>query len=257
MGDRGRVAGDYDVHLLTLAHVPVRIEGSWPGSIVMTSGWNRATARPWNDTVVDPMVRLDRGGADFLSSVVAKFREMGLRDVFSPALYPGSTRIWERAGFTEHVSLVVMERSLSGAVQKVDNVSFTEEPPWEEIHELDTRAFDGFWGMSQLGLRDAFSTNSSSAVAIIRVSGELSGYSLLGSQWGVAYLHRIAVHPDLTGRGHGRNLLWASIGWGRNLGARSMLLNVRRENEMARALYKRVGFADTRADLQVLRNTVQ
>jgi ribosomal-protein-alanine N-acetyltransferase len=200
------------------------------------------------------MVRLERGGADFLVQVVGAFAEIGEMMVLSPALYPGSTRVWARAGFEEYLSLLVMERALVGAIEPVKGVIVTQEPSWEEIHRLDEMAFEGFWGMSRTGLEEAFATSRASAVLSVREQDRLAGYALLGTQWGVTYLHRIAVHPDLTGRGHGKRLLQASMGWGRGAGGRTMLLNVRHENVVAQNLYRRLGFVDADTDLHVLRH---
>ncbi len=232
----------------------IRVDGAWPGQVTIAAGWFRARARPWNDQVRAPLVRLDRGGAEFLTAVTQRLLALGANESYSPALYPGSTRIWRRSGYEPYVQLQVLERSLNGVKPRLPPLVHVEEnPDWGTILDIDRAAFDGFWGMSDLGLREAHETNKSTALLTAEWDEAVSGYAIVGSQWGVAYLHRIAVHPNLSGHGLGAWLMEAAMTWGRHTGARSIILNVRSENARARRLYERVGFTPTGTDLQVLR----
>jgi ribosomal-protein-alanine N-acetyltransferase len=235
----------------------IRVEGTWPGAIELTTGWFRAHARPWNDSVLDPMLRLERGGAEFLTTATRRLIDIADGPVYSPALYPGSTRAWRRAGFEQFASLLVMERPLgAGRVGGGDErVTAVRHPDWGPILDVDRGAFEGFWGMSGLGLEEAYQTNRSTVLLTVNdESGAVAGYAIVGSQWGTVYLHRIAVHPSVWGAGLGSALLAASINWGNRTGARSMVLNVRPENERARLLYERYGFTAPGSALEVLRH---
>jgi ribosomal-protein-alanine N-acetyltransferase len=222
----------------------------------MSTGWFRARVRPWNDTISDPMVRLERGGSDFLQAVTSHLYELGAGTVYSPALYPGSTSVWQRAGFDEYVSLEIMERPLGGPGNTSDTqgVGIQAQPDWEEILDIDRLAFEGFWGMSSLGLREAHRTNRMTAVLVAGDGDRLSGYAIVGAQWATIYLHRIAVRPEQSGRGLGAALLASAIDWGSTAGGKAMVLNVRPENQRAKRLYERMGFASTTVALQVLRH---
>jgi [ribosomal protein S18]-alanine N-acetyltransferase len=257
MQPRCRMAGNYNVHLLTLAQMtaPLHVEGTWPGSISMRTGWYRARARPWNESVADPMVRLERGGPDFLDAVTSHLFGLGAGAVYSPALYPSSTLVWRRSGYETHVTLDIMERPIGDpvAATNAELVHVQSLPDWEEILRIDRLAFDGFWGMSRLGLREAHRTNRSTAVLVVENGSRLSGYALVGVQWATVYLHRIAVSPEESGRGLGAALLAQSINWGRQAGGRGMILNVRPENLRAKRLYERMGFTSTGTALEVLR----
>lgn len=202
------------------------------------------------------MVRLDRGGADFLRSVSTHFAEAGVGSVYSPALYPSATGVWRRSGFQTHAELAVMERSLNRAPpdKPIHEVSSPTQPHWESVSRLDEAAFDGFWRMSRLALEEAYQTARTSALLETFVDGRLAGYAIVGNQWGVSYLHRIAVHPDHVGQGRGASLLTAAAGWGRAHGARVMVLNVREVNKRAQTLYQRLGFSHTGTRLSVLRH---
>lgn len=250
------MAGNYHLHLHTLPQVTplLRVQGSLPGPVKITAGWFRARVRPWNDTITDPMLRIDRGGAEFLRSVSNELLDMGADAIYSPALYPDSTGIWSRSGFQPHADLAVMERSLltPGRRSSVE-VLETDHPDWRAVLDVDRMAFAGFWGMSALGLREAFDASRTSSLLETRIDTELVGYALVGSHWAVSYLHRIAVHPDHRGEGLGSALVGAAISWARAHGGRSMVLNVRKENRRAQTLYERSGFTNTGTMLTILR----
>lgn len=253
-----RVDRNYDLHVLTLAQMAtlLRLEGSWPDPITLNSGWLRARARPWNESITDPMVRLERGGTEFLIAVTQRLYDLGVDSVYSPALYPGSTRVWKRAGFGDHAVLEVMERSLGIRPPEPNHgdVGVETDPDWEEVLELDRLAFSGFWGMSRPGLEEAHDTNKSTVLLTTRTARRLSGYCIVGAQWGTVYLHRIAVRPGEAGQGLGAGLVTAAIDWGASTGSQSIVLNVRPENTRAKRLYDRLGFASTRTALEVLRH---
>lgn len=202
------------------------------------------------------MLRLERGGSDFLDEVSARLHELA-PTVYSPALYPGSTRVWRRGGYRLHAELEVMERPLTPSAHTGHaDVPVTEgaNGDWEGVLDVDRAAFDGFWGMSRLGLEEAYGTNRANVLLVTPDTTGIAGYALVGAQWGVAYLHRIAVHPDRAGRGVGSALLEASMAWGRRHGGRSMVLNVRSDNPAARRLYEKHGFSGAGTHLQVLRH---
>lgn len=202
------------------------------------------------------MLRLERGGADFLRMITSHLHGLGAEAVYSPALYPSSTDVWRRAGFDGYVSLEIMERPLVDIPAPVDGglVAIEPRPDWEQILNVDRLAFEGFWGMSRLGLREAHTTNRTSAVLVASVDDHMSGYAIIGTQWATVYLHRIAVSPEVAGRGLGTALLASAMDWGARSGGRSMVLNVRGGNTRAMRLYERLGFVRTPTALEVLRH---
>ncbi|MFB0515225.1 MAG: ribosomal protein S18-alanine N-acetyltransferase [Candidatus Neomarinimicrobiota bacterium] len=56
------------------------------------------------------------------------------------------------------------------------------------------------------------------------------------------HLHNIAVHPDFRGRGIGRGLIEAVESFCRKSDFKRILLEVRKDNEIARHLYQSMGF---------------
>lgn len=229
----------------------LRIDGEWPAPVILSKGWARAYARLWNSETVDAFVRLERGSAEFLGKVSKWLTEQGADSVFSPALYESATRVWTKAGFRRADRLAIMERSLSAPI--TDPVRFVTEadPVWDQIEAIDRASFQGFWRMSLDGLQEALGSTRQSV--LLTIGEPAVGYIIIGSQWGVAYLQRIAVHPDHSGDGLGSDLVRAGALWARKTSARTMILNVRDENEAARSLYSKEGFGSTTTTLQLLR----
>ncbi|MGH8945658.1 MAG: GNAT family N-acetyltransferase [Acidimicrobiia bacterium] len=230
----------------------LNINGVWPSSITISSGWSRASARPWCDDPNISLIRLIRGGPRFLSEATSHLMGLGSETVLSPPLYRSATSIWRKSGFEERYRLEIMERALALPVaDPATPVIGTADPPWPEIVELDHRAFEGIWRMSEAGLKEAL---DATGAATILLAGDkaIEGYALVGTQWGVSYLHRIAVAPSSQGRGVGAGLVRAAIGWARSTLSRVMVLNVRPANEEARRLYQREGFTDTGRHLHLL-----
>jgi ribosomal protein S18 acetylase RimI-like enzyme len=61
---------------------------------------------------------------------------------------------------------------------------------------------------------------------------------------GYVGLYDIVVAPELRGIGLGRRLVTSLMAWGRDEGAHTVYLQVREDNEVARALYRQLGFAE-------------
>lgn len=231
-----------------------RVEGAWPSPISLSRGWGRATARPWNDEAPDAFLRLERGRAQFLESASETVAALSGSGVYSPALFPSATGIWTRAGYEEAGQLEVMERQLgSGVADPEHPIRPKPEPDWQRILEIDRAAFAGFWRMSIHGLTEALASTDPSAVLVTEDEGRLLGYAIVGSQWGIGYLQRVAVEPESTGRGLGRDLVRAALRWAQGTNARTLVLNVRPENERAKRLYVREGLARTGTNLRILR----
>lgn len=77
---------------------------------------------------------------------------------------------------------------------------------------------------------------------VMELEGCIIGYGILTAAAGEAHLLNLSIDAPWQGRGHGRALLMHHIDLARGLGARLLLLEVRPSNQVARALYRDVGF---------------
>lgn len=232
----------------------LHIDGRWPSPIVIRRTWARAGARPWNDVIPNPYIRLERGGFSFLRDAAVLLADMTGADVLSPALYRSAARIWLKAGFTGHTELAIMERSLStGRVNPGIPVDLNPEPDMGALARVDARCFQGFWRMDIHGLVEAFeATPTSTSLAVTDDRGALVGYALVGIQAATAFLQRIAVIPEMRSRGLGTALLQQALRWAGQRSAQVMVLNVQHRNDAAKGLYQKAGFTSTGKVLQVL-----
>jgi ribosomal protein S18 acetylase RimI-like enzyme len=248
------MGGNYQLHLHTLPQVPsaLQIEGEWPESVTLRRGWARGNARPWNPLVNAGALRLVRGNSSFLAEATAWVAGAAGGSVLSPALYPSAARIWERSGYSELLGLKVMEKAVAAPAPTPDWITTSTEPDLAELEKVDRSAFDRFWHMGRAGLSEAFGATPKSMLVEARTGGCLLGYAMLGNQAGVCFVQRIAVDPDHRNNGIGGLLMDRSEAWAAQVGAGTMILNVRPDNEEARRLYRRKGFRDTGTNLHVL-----
>lgn len=231
----------------------LQIEGTWPGRVTIRRGWARAHARPWNEETAGATVRLERGSAAFLKDVSSWAAGVSGGHVYSPALYPTTTRVWGRASYRPFMRLDIMERMLRRIPDRSPRVALTVDPDIEKIAEIDRMAFDQFWHMSRDGLEEALTATTNSVVFETYQDHQLAGYAIVGAQMGTAYLQRIAVHPEHGRRGFGSDLIAEACHWAKDAGSGVLVLNVKPDNVSARRLYLRVGFEDSSTQLRVLR----
>lgn len=232
----------------------VRARGDWPGVVQLRRGWRSAQARPWNDQSPEvAALRLERGNERFLSACVEWLTEAGVRRTLSPALAADQTAIWRRAGFHDHLELVVFERDLTDdADPPLRQVEADPEPDLDILAAIDDRAFEPTWRVGRAGLEDARSATPLSEVLVVREDRDIVGFAIVGEMASVSYLQRVAVDPAWTRRGIGRSLLRAAMDWARRRGARTMLLNTQPDNLSAANLYRDEGFMALGPKLSVL-----
>ena len=224
----------------------MHLDGTWPGSVTIRRGWSRAQARPWNDDGPAAAIRLVRGSSEFLGAASRKLLEVGSTDVYSPALYPSSTRVWDDAGFQRFRELAVMERALDQTLEEPDHpIGLVPPPDWDALAAVDRESFSGFWRMSALGLAEAM--NATPRSALFQIDGDPGpiGYAIVGAQFTTSYLQRVAVVPDRGGEGLGTALIRGCLLWARARGARTMVLNVRPDNDRAAGIYQARGLHST------------
>jgi [ribosomal protein S18]-alanine N-acetyltransferase len=115
------------------------------------------------------------------------------------------------------------------------------------VHDLDavaaveTRSYSHPW--SRGNFTDSLAAGYLAEV-LLDSAGDLVGYFI--AMPGVDELHllNITVTPDWQGQGHGQGLMAALQRHARRLGLATVWLEVREGNHRARALYRRLGYAE-------------
>ena len=230
----------------------VTMRGDWPGVVTVRSGFAKGVARPWNETVLDAHLRLDRGSVGFLKAAHTALTDAGAPAVTSPPLPVPRMPMWRDAGFGPWLELHMYGRDL---MRKPPAPDHAIEPgtaaDWEDAVDIDRRSFDEVWRLGPKEAREATSTSTFSVVR--RNGGAIAGFVIVGVGSRIGYLQRIAVDPDERGHGYGRALVRAAIRWTFERGGTSLLLNTQPDNDRAAGLYESEGFHRIANRLSVLR----
>jgi len=108
-----------------------------------------------------------------------------------------------------------------------------------EVMHIERRSFSAPWEESTFrGLL----RRPSATLLVAEVEGDVCGYSVMWFAADEGELGDIAVMPELRGTGIGRTLLREGISIAAGRGTRSLFLEVRESNDVARRLYATVGF---------------
>ena len=111
----------------------------------------------------------------------------------------------------------------------------------DAVHALECSVFPHPW--SRANFSDSIDAGYD-AWLLRDADGELAGYFLLMYALDEAHLLDVAVCGARHGTGLGRYLLDTLCARAKEMGAESVLLEVRPSNERALAVYKRFGFAE-------------
>jgi len=111
----------------------------------------------------------------------------------------------------------------------------------DEVHAMECSVFPHPW--SRANFSDSIQAGYD-AWLLRADDGELAGYFLLMYALDEAHLLDVAVAGKRQGTGLGRYLLDTLCARAREMGAESVLLEVRPSNERALAVYKRYGFEE-------------
>ena len=111
----------------------------------------------------------------------------------------------------------------------------------DAVHALECSVFPHPW--SRANFSDSIQAGYD-AWLLREENGELAGYFLLMYALDEAHLLDVAVAGRRQGTGLGRHLLDTLCARAKEMGAESVLLEVRPSNERALAVYRRYGFAE-------------
>lgn len=232
----------------------VTVRGSWPGQVTLRAGFAKGVARPWNETILDAHLRVDRGSVGFLRSAFESLTDIGAPAVTSPPLPVPRLPMWRDAGFTPWLDLHMYGRDIMRKPLPLDHpIEEGSTDDWSTAVDIDRRSFDELWRLGPLGLQEAREATSTSTFMVVRSEGTVIGFAIVGIGSRIGYLQRIAVEPDARGRGYGRALVRQAIRWTVERGGTSLLLNTQPDNDGATALYLSEGFNRIANSLSVLR----
>lgn len=186
----------------------------------------------------------------------------------SAALYPRAAARFEAAGFEVADRLVLLRADLTAAhVEAVaaghgDRSTRTlRRHQFRTAAGIDRAAFGGPWGHDATELAEICRATPIH-IARRRVSthrrlsvghgAEPVAFAIAGASSEHGYLQRLAVHPQVQRRGHGRALTTDALRWMIRRRLRDCLVNTSVDNAAALELYRSLGFTPMDELLTVL-----
>lgn len=202
--------------------------------------------------VVAPDAALTRAA---VSDCVRRARDAGYEEMLTSAVGPGEEEPFMDASFTvrERLHLLALDR-LEQPEPPALPVGRAARRDRAAVLALDDVAFDPFWRLGSLGLRDALDATPARQFRVARHTPhrEIVGYAITGYAAGQGYLQRVAVHPTARREGWGRALVTDGLLWLWRRGATRAFVNTQLENHTALALYESFGFHVLPAGLAVM-----
>ncbi|VEF49446.1 ribosomal-protein-alanine acetyltransferase [Bacillus freudenreichii] len=133
----------------------------------------------------------------------------------------------------------------------------------EDIHKLytiESRSFSSPW--PEEAFYNDIAHNRFASYVFIEMDGTQAGYCGVWIILDEAHVTNIAILPEFRGRKLGEKLLFKMMSLAKEAGAKTMTLEVRVSNHVAKSLYKKLGFqeggirrgyyTDNREDAQVM-----
>ena len=112
----------------------------------------------------------------------------------------------------------------------------------EAVHAIEEACFAIPWSRESF-LREV-TENQCARYLVMREDGECVAYAGMWFVLDEAHVTNIAVRPDRRGLGYGEKVTRAMIQLAADSGMNWMTLEVRRSNEIAQSLYRKLGFVD-------------
>jgi ribosomal-protein-alanine N-acetyltransferase len=111
------------------------------------------------------------------------------------------------------------------------------------VERLDHAAFDPPWRMDSDALRETRRRSILAAVSLHK--NRIAGYLMATPTSQGVHLTRLAVRPELQGRGIGRALIGHLVEHVRRRGAPRITVNTQSDNDRSHRLYRSLGFAES------------
>ncbi len=150
------------------------------------------------------------------------------------------------SGFAESNQVVFLEHQGRGGEPALPaGARLREYRPSDlpAVLAVDQRAFVGPWLYSRPVLAAAL--EQAASVTVLEAEGVVAGYQLSTASALGAHLARLAVDPDLQGRGYGRALVEGLLYEFGLRGFDRLSVNTQADNGASLRLYRRLGFRDT------------
>jgi ribosomal-protein-alanine N-acetyltransferase len=153
----------------------------------------------------------------------------------------------QASGFSSHQAIVMLERQRQMPMEVSLPAGYSIRAMLQydlpAVAEVDAAAFDPLWQNSLPALEHAYP--QAVLASVVETGGHVLGYQLSTRNPLGAHLARLAVRPDLQGRGLGRALVADLIQQADRHGMYHLTVNTQSDNAASLTLYQKTGFRET------------
>ena len=227
---------------------------------VIRIGREQVRTGPWRGdhriAYLAPTAQQPAPSAEFIRRCLEMLAQRGFTRVVTGALSPLEQTGFLAAGFEVEERLHLLGHDLrelptATATPLMRRARRRDRPG---VLAVDHAAFPTFWRLDSVGLDEALSATPRTRFRVTTHAGlsGLSGYAICGRAGARGYVQRLAVHPSLQGQGVGRALMVDGMEWLKRRGVQRAMVNTQVGNDVALALYERLGFRLESVGLSVL-----
>jgi ribosomal protein S18 acetylase RimI-like enzyme len=153
----------------------------------------------------------------------------------------------QASGFFSRQSIVMLEREGRMPVEEPLPAGLSVRAMFQydlpAVVEVDAAAFDLLWQNSLPALEQAYP--QAVLATVVEAEGQVLGYQISTSNPYGIHLARLAVRPEMQGRGLGRALIADLVRQAERRGVYHLTVNTQSDNAASLALYKKTGFCET------------
>lgn len=223
-----------------------RLVNAWPSfEVQVCGGWLLRFAKGYSKRAnsaspLAPGAALDDALADH---IVAQFQKQGLRPTFrlTGLEAPDAEDRLAACGLIAVEPSLVLVMDLTEGAQIDPAITLAPSASARWVSQA-AKSYGGDKADHTILSEIVSRIRQQAAFATLDLDGQDVAWGLGVVERGYVGLYDLVVAPELRGLGLGRRLVLSLAAWGREQGARRAYLQVREDNEVARALYGSLGF---------------
>lgn len=170
------------------------------------------------------------------------------------ALHDWFERLLIRQGWNIHQQIITLSwnGNLPATQHQLSNAILRPILPDDipAVTRIDNLAFEPLWQLSELGMKQAY--EQSAFATLMEIEGQIVAYQISTATSFSAHLARLAVLPELHGKGIGYELVYDLLKHLNRLNIWTVTVNTQHDNHSSQALYQRLGFSFTGDQFPVL-----